>query len=148
MSSSEMKIAICPDPKRPRECGPAKALAAMLAAGHAPRFVEAWHDAEGDTAEGHNCHEVAIALMVDLWIAKCRDPWFWIEGTCINSGTCEPFEHSWIECGGWVLDASAQKLLFIEAHLYREMTGAKVHRKRSIKQAGKWVLNRGGLDRT
>jgi hypothetical protein len=79
------------------DCEPATILNTLVLAGVLRRFIRKHGRREGD------CHEVALALILDLDDHKERVPfkWQWLIGDCPKVG-----EHSWIECEGWAIDAS------------------------------------------
>ena len=45
------------------------------------------------------CHDIAVAIILDLHHRKLADGWEWCRGT-VDGGT----DHSWVEYGGWCID--------------------------------------------
>jgi hypothetical protein len=98
-----------------------------------------------------NCHNIALAFMTDLILAKRAQGWSWVQG---ESTTRKPrggtsWEHSWIECNGFVVDATQKHIekpdtpavIIGEAEFYykaREIT--TILRRRNAKQTRKWMF--------
>jgi hypothetical protein len=98
-------------------CPPAEVLARLLDDGRLPHFIADFGEPSSDGLA--DCHQVAIALMVDLFVAGCVAGWKWCEGTSEQTG-----RHSWVEFEGWAIDASnghlrGGALLIADAAWYR-----------------------------
>ena len=81
--------------------------------------------------------------MSGLAVAGKGDGFYWVQGTGHFDGKPDqpPFDHSWLECGGWAIDAAGGKLLFMDQQLYRDTTRAGNIKRRDLEQTAKWVLN-------
>jgi hypothetical protein len=89
----------------------------MPSKGKVSGFVNAFNDY---TSEAGNCHDAAIALMVDLTVAGYSQGWTWVQAR-VSFGTIgDAFEHSWLEFDGWAVDAASGKCLVMDAGWFRE----------------------------
>jgi hypothetical protein len=98
-------------------CEPAGILASLQHGGMLPRLKRRYGKRSGD------CHEIAKALILDLYDTGPSVPWYWYVGECPVIG-----EHSCIECEGWAIDASngikRHAVIIQRANDYRQMIAA------------------------
>jgi hypothetical protein len=101
-------------------CSAGEAIGSLLSAGQLPHFEQVFgapsRDGLGD------CHEVAMALMVDLVTAGAAEGWMYVLGRIRR--TCE-VEHSWLEYDGWVVDASNATCMVVPGSEYPAVAGAR-----------------------
>jgi hypothetical protein len=102
-------------------CTAAEAIGAVRDAGQLPRFEKTFGrvslDGLGD------CHEIAMALMVDLVMARAAEGWSYVLGTI--RGPAGHIEHSWLEYDGWAVDAANAKCLVVRASAYPAVAVAR-----------------------
>jgi hypothetical protein len=85
-------------------CSLAEVFFPLAAARQLPRFTAAFEDYAIEDGEG-NCHDVALALMVDLICLDLGHGWTWVRG--ITTFAAGRGEHSWCEYDGWAIDAAS-----------------------------------------
>lgn len=85
-----------------------------------------------------DCHEVAIALMLDLADLHRADGWVWAMGTCTSQKEAD-FTHSWLQCDGWMLDASNGHALVAPMGDYRGWMHARNVVTRTAQQVLEWL---------
>jgi len=98
-----------------------------------------------------NCHNIAMAFMTDLILAKRAQGWSWVQGESTTRKPLggKPWLHSWIECNGFVVDVTLKHIeqpdtptvIIGEAEFYyktKEIT--RILRRRNAKQTRKWMF--------
>ncbi|KYF87805.1 hypothetical protein BE20_24990 [Sorangium cellulosum] len=130
ISPPPLPIACCPDPDKPRECRAIPVITRLHHEDRLPNFTEVFGAPSPDGLG--DCHEVSLALMVDLIAAGCSDGWQWVTGT--HRMHRPPLLHSWLEFDGWAVDVANGKVLVMEAAMYRSMTKAHGLTRRNAQQ--------------
>jgi len=94
-----------------------------------------------------NCHNIALAFMVDLIMAKQARGWFWMRG----GNPLIRWEHSWLEYDGFAVDATAtqkdnphQPTVTIGEinYYYKSKKITKILKKRDAAQTRRWIFRR------
>lgn len=92
-----------------------------------------------------NCVEVAQGLMTDLIMAQCAQGWNLVKGHREE----DRWEHTWLECDGWAVDASNSFLpvkvgkffiLIDDAHHYRRET-RRISKILTVQNAGEFFTD-------
>ena len=138
MPKQTPEIYVTQNPDKPsRECKPAELIQELLLAGELEEFAGSFGISRGD------CHEITLTLVCDLAVAGKADGFYWVQGTGHFDGNPDrpPFDHSWLECDGWAIDAASGKLLFMDQQLYRDTAQACNIKRRDSEQTRKWVLD-------
>jgi hypothetical protein len=99
-----------------------------------------------------NCHNIVLAFMTDLIIARRAQGWFWVRGE--NPQRTQQgitWEHSWLEYNGFAVDASEllkerpdkPAISIGEAELYYKAKGIKkIIKRRNAAQTRRWIVKR------
>jgi hypothetical protein len=91
-----IQIGMAPDPLR-TACRPAEVLKRLIEARRMRRLEM--------PREPGDCHEVALAIMLNLREANAAHGWENCAGITEKIGL-----HSWLECDGWAVDTARQRL--------------------------------------
>jgi hypothetical protein len=137
-----MNILVCHNPAKNRqECSAASILQNLYNQGR----IMVFQNTPQPDEEGSNCHEVTLALIVDLLNAGITAKWKLVKGI-INPGGKHalPFSHSWIEYDGWAVEASGifsekNQIMIMDAFMYKRQLNAKKIKKRGVKDTIKWM---------
>jgi hypothetical protein len=100
-----------------------------------------------------NCHNIAIAFMTDLIIARQAQGWSWVQGGNPNRMNEEgkAWEHSWLEYNNFVVDATIkQTTIAIEevGSYYKRRDIKKIRKRRNAAQTRKWIFKHGNKERS
>lgn len=88
----------------PATAPPADLLAELLRAGKLPR-LRRWFGvpmADG----GGDCHRIATSLLLDIYEAGRAADWQIVFLSLLREDGRPPISHCWLECDGWVVNAS------------------------------------------
>jgi hypothetical protein len=100
-------------------------VARLLGERRLPRFLEVYGNLGGAVDGLGDCHEVTLALMVDLLNSGAANGWLRVTGT-IKPDVRKRFKHSWLECDGWAIDPACGKFVVTDLALWEEIARPRV----------------------
>lgn len=98
-----------------------------------------------------NCHNVALAFVTDLIIAKRAQGWFWVNGgnASIKNDLGGSWKHSWLEYDDFAVDATIKQtanpnqltVTVGEVSLYYKARRiVKIFERRNAAQTRRWIF--------
>ena len=142
-----IKLVMVTEEKPERKCKPKEDIKNLLDKDALHHTLEAIYDPPNPGESESNCHNISMGLMTDLMINGLSAGYKLI--TTRNIG----WDHSWLECEGWSIDASTilkdpnkpegeYWILFGDAFDYRKRLGIRnLHIKRQLtdKEFAVWI---------
>lgn len=136
---TDFRISLLRDEQMPdRPCAPGDVMIELANSGKLPNFQREFGAPRPDGLG--DCHDVTLALMVDLIAAERADGWSWVQGSIVT-GHGERFDHSWLEHDGWAVDVANGKVLVMRSSRYDEMTKAEQKTVRDAVQTSAWMTS-------
>jgi hypothetical protein len=121
------------------QCEPYKILSKLIES-HRLKNV---YEVVPDNAEGGNCHDVAMAFMVDMIMACETKGWYWVKGL-VGDHKSVKSEHSWIEHTDYVIELSNylfdhRKIFIMEKKYYYSTKKPSRLQKRNCKSTKRLI---------
>lgn len=144
-----VKLYFRPEAKiAPKDCLAMRTLTNMLEKGELEVAVGAMGKEYGPEDAEAMSQNIAVAMMLELEKHHQAKGWSWVRGI-VKEGPNAGLIHSWLECDGWVVDASdldalgyrkdRTGILVTPVAKFRKKTGLTVTSTRKEKQVRTWL---------